>query len=389
MPKNRTIFSQLLDFIPRREFSRCVTSHQGHHNVRSFSCWDQFLCMLFAQFTCRDSLRDIEVCLRGMSEKLYRIGLRGKVSRSTLADANDRRSSQIYGDFCKILINKAQRLYSNDSLISELVSFAYALDTSWIRLCLSLCPWAQFGKEKRAFVKLHTLLDLRGNIPSFIAVSAANINDFEGLDYLTIVPGAFYVMDKGYFDLARLRKLKEACAYFVIRKKKHVKVTGVSSSYIEDKTSGVQSDHIVKFRGKFAKRKYPDQIRLIKFRDLELNRTFLFLTNNFNLPPLIICQLYKERWQIELFFRWIKQHLRVTKFYGTSLNAVETQIWIATSAFLLVAIAKKELCIKAPLYQILQFISLSLFEEKPILLAFSEIAIPENSTCLDNQLNLF
>ena len=389
MKRARTIFAQLLDYVPRREFRRCVARYNGERNVRSFSCWDQFLCMLFAQLTCRESLRDIEICLRGMNEKLYALGLRGKVSRSTLADANDGRSSQIYSDLCKILIRRAQKLYADDVVLSELITFAYALDSSWIRLCVSLCPWARFGSnDERAFVKIHTLLDLKGSIPAFIAVSAANINDFEALDWISIVPGAFYIMDKGYFDLKRLRKLNEARAYFVIRKKKYVNIRTRHFNPVE-KGSGVELDRIVKFRGRWGRKNYPDSIRLITFRDEEMERTFLFLTNNFQLPALLICQLYKERWKIELFFRWIKQHLRVTKFYGTSLNAIETQIWIATSAYLLVAIAKKELALDAPLYQLLQLLSVSLFEEKPILQAFSQLEPSNETSQASNQLNLF
>ena len=389
MIKHRTILAQLLDYVPRRQFQRLVERHRGLHNVRSFSCWDQFLCMLFAQLTNRDSLRDIEVCLRGMKEKLYRLGLRGRISRSTLSEANEKRSSKIYEDLCKFLIQRAQSLYANEVVLSELITFAYALDSSWIQLCLSFCPWARFGGDDRAFVKLHTLLDLKGSIPSFITVSRANINDFQMLDTIPITPGAFYIMDKGYFDLARMHKIKEQCGYFVIRKKKFVKVTRCSTNSLDGESDGVRADYIVTFRGRWARKNYPDQIRLIKFYDYPTEKAFSFLTNNFTLPPLLICRLYKERWQIELFFRWVKQHLRVTKFYGTSLNAVETQIWIATCAYLLVAIAKKELCLEVPLYQILQFLSVSLFEEKPILQAFSELHEQKFPEPPGNQLNLF
>ena len=388
MERSRTIFAQLLDFAPRRAFLRAVSRHKGNHNVRSFSCWDQFLCMLFAQLTGRESLRDIEVCLRGMKEKLYPLGLRGKVSKSTLSDANEKRSSQIFADYGRVLIRRAQELYAGDVAVSELINFAYALDSSWISLCLSLCPWARFGAEGRAFVKLHTLLDLKGGIPAFVAISPANYNDFQSLDLLHFVPGAFYVMDKGYFDLGRLGGVDKAGAFFVIRKKKFVHVTSLSAAHIEDKSTGILADRIVKFRGKFARRKYSDHLRLIKYYAADIDKQFIFLTNNFTLAPLLICQLYKERWKVELFFRWIKQHLRVTRFYGTSLNAVETQIWIATCAYLLIAIAKKQLRLDVPLYQLLQFFSVSLFEEKPIFTALFEAPEQNLAPPKDNQLIL-
>ena len=389
MTLQRTVFSQLLDYVPRREFWRCVEKHKGNHNVRSFSCWDQFLSMLFAQLTNRDSLRDIELCLRSRQSKLYRLGLRGKVSRNTLAHANEKRSSEIFSDLCKILINKTQNLYKDENILAEFDSLAFAIDSSWIRLCLSLCPWARFGNHTHALIKLHTVLNLKGNIPAFIAISRAKMNDFESLDQIPILPGAFYVMDKGYFDLGRLRKFKEACSFFIIRKKKFVKVSRVKILSPPNPELGIKADLIVKFRGLKAKRNYPDHIRLVRFNDKDLDRNFLFLTNNLDQPATIICQLYKERWKIELFFRWIKQHLRITNFYGTSLNAVETQIWIATIAYLLVAIAKKELALKAPLYQLLQFISVSLFEEMPILQAFSDTSLPDSVEPSANQLNLF
>lgn len=389
MGNRRTIFSQLLEYAPRKEFARCVERHKGNHNVRSFSCWDQFVCMVFAQLTNRESLRDIEICLRGMGGKLYRCGLRGKVSRSTLADSNDKRSSQIYRDYCKVLIVRAQKLYRTEASFNELVKFAYALDSSWIKLCLELCPWARFGNHSSGLIKLHALLDLRGSIPAFVSVSPANINDFLTLDTIPFPPGSFVAMDKGYFDLGRLAKLSNRNVYFVIRKKKHVSVRVVSQNLVDESMKGVVSDKIVRFRGRFAKKKYPEQIRLIRFRDDKNNKVFLFLTNNFVLPAPVVCDLYKHRWKIELFFRWIKQHLRVTNFFGTSLNSVETQIWIATSAYLLVAIAKKKLGIKQPLYQMIQLFGVSIFEEIPIFQALSDDPSPIEDDNLNNQLKLF
>lgn len=383
----RTVFAQLLDHIPRRDFWRCVERYGGSYNVRKFSCWDQFLSMSFAQLTHRDSLRDIEICLRGMKDKLYRVGLRGQISRSTLADANEKRSSRIYRDFCHMLMQKAQKLFKDERFIADLDALVFVLDSSWIHLCMALCPWAAFGKNQ-AFIKLHTLLDLRGSIPTFIAISKANVNDFFLLDRIPVTPGAFYIVDKGYFDLRRLQIIKDSCAFFVIRKKVHVKVSRIVSTPVEKET-GLRADQVVKFRGSTAKRKYPDRIRLVRFRDTESNILYSFLTNNFHLPALTICKLYKERWNIELFFRWIKQHLRITKFYGTSRNAVETQIYIAVATYLLVAITKKQLCIKTPLYQILHFLSVSLFEETSIYQAFSNLSDTTPPPPLANQLALF
>jgi IS4 transposase len=344
--------------------------------------------MLFAQITNRESLRDIEVCLRAMHDKLYRLGLRGKVSRNTLAYANEKRPSLIYSDFCKILMKRAQVLYKDDKILADLDSLAFAIDSTWIKLCLSVCPWAHFGNHSQGFIKIQTVLDLKGKIPSFVAISPAKKNDFESLDYIPIIPGAFYVMDKGYFDLLRLRNIKEAGGFFIIRKKKFVKVYRTEIFSPPNLDLGIISDLIVKFRGRGAKRNYPDRIRLVRFRDFTLNRTFIFLTNNTQQPAHIICQLYKERWNIELFFRWIKQHLRVSTFYGTSSNAIETQIWIAACTYLLVAIAKKELAIKTPLCQLLQFLSVSLFEEIHILQAFSPHPSPFTECDHSNQLIL-
>jgi hypothetical protein len=345
--------------------------------------------MLFAQLTNRDSLRDIEICLRGMEGKLYRIGIRGKISRSTLSDANNQRPSAIYRDFCKILSTRAQELYKSEEYISESLPPAYALDSSWVKVCLELCPWALFSKSQNtAFIKLHTLLDLRGAIPTFIAITPANINDFLLIDDIPFLPGSFVVMDKGYFDLSRLGRLNDRHVYFVIRKKKYVTTRCISENIVDSSATGIISDKIVRFKGRHAIKNYPDRLRQIKFEDLESSRKFIYLTNNFNLSADIICYLYKERWNIEIFFRWIKQHLRVTKFYGTSANAIETQIFISTAAYLLVAIAKKELKLKQPLYQILHLFSVSLFEEIPIIQALSGLNSDKIITSADNQLIL-
>jgi len=387
METSKTVFSQLLDFVPKRQFRRCVERYNGDHRVRTFSCWDQFLCMAFAKLTYRESLRDIEICLRNRTEQLYRIGLRGNVSRSTLADANESRDSRIYADLCQLLIQQARTLYADEKFIKELDEVVYILDSTYISLCLSLFPWAKFSPYKAA-VKVHTLLDLRGAIPAFIAISRAKYRDNEMLDNILIEPGAFYVMDKAYIDFARLYNIDQARAYFVTRSKKNLRFRRQYSRPV-DKESGVRADQTIKLVGRVASGKYPNQLRRIRYFNEQNKIRLTFLTNNFNLSAETIADLYKARWQIEVFFKWIKQNLRITSFYGTSFNAVRTQIWIAISTYLLVAIVKKQLNIKTPLYQILQFLSLSLFDETPILRAFTPSHQSNFDPPANNQLNLF
>jgi len=342
--------------------------------------------MTFAQLTYREGLRDVEACLRGAQHKLYRLGLRGSVSRSTLADANEHRSSEIYADFCRILIQRARTLYVDDCFCGELDEMIYILDSTSISLCLSLCPWAKFAGS--AAVKVNTLLDLRGWIPSFISIKKANYRDCFALDDIPIEPGAFYVMDRGYLDFKRLYHLHCARGYFVTRPLRHV-VFKRQESRAKSAADGIRSDQIVLLGGQVASGKYPDRLRRIHYSDKQQLKDLIFITNNLLLPASTIATLYKSRWQIELFFKWIKQNLRIKKFYGTSFNAVKTQIWIAVAVYLLVAIVRKELSVKTPLYRIFQFLSVSIFDEMPILQAFSQHALPELETHSPNQLNLF
>jgi hypothetical protein len=381
------IFAQLMEFLPRHEFNACVRRYRGDRWSQSFSCRDQFLCLAFAQLTFRESLRDIEACLRAMGPKLYHAGLRGKVSRSTLADANRIRDWRIYADFAAVLIRRARTLYAQESLSVNLDETVYALDSTTIDLCLSLFPWAPFRRRKAA-VKLHTLLDLRGSIPSFIHISHGKMHDVTALDYLPIEPGAFYVMDRGYVDFKRLHRFTQAGAFFVTRSKKNLDCTRRAHCEI-DKATGLRSDQTIVLAGPKSSRLYPDPLRRIAFYDAETERRFVFLTNNFALPALTITQLYKCRWQVELFFKWIKQHLRIKAFYGTSENAVKTQIWVAVSVYVLVAIVKKELRIERSLYEILQILSITIFEKIPVFKALSELPIPNPEDPSPNQRTLF
>ena len=364
MNQGQTIFSQVIDFLQWKKFRQCVNRYNGNHRIRSFTCYDQFLCMAFAQLTYRESLRDIECCLRAMREKLYHMGIRGKVSRSTLADANEVRDWRIYSDFAQILIHEARRLYVEDDFGLELKETVYALDSSTIDLCLSVFPWARFRKTKAA-VKLHTLLDLRGDIPTFIWITDGKVHDVNVLDHLIPEPGAIYIMDRAYLHFHRLYQMHQYSAIFVTRSKSN---TGLRRLYSQkvDKNTGVRYDQIVLPTGFYAKKEYPEKLRRIKYFDAEKGRTFIFLTNQFTLPALTIADLYRYRWRVEIFFKWIKQHLRIKKFFGTSENAVKTQIWIAISTYVLVAIMKKRLKIDLTLYTILQILSISLFEKKPI-----------------------
>jgi hypothetical protein len=383
----KTIFSQLTSFLPKKEFDKSVEKYQGNYYAKNFSCWDQFLCMLFAQLTHRESLRDIEICLRSFGKKLYHVGIRSKVSRSTLADANNNRNWEIYKDFAAVLISKARKLYLNEPFGVELENSVYAFDASIISLCLSTFPWAHF-RETKGGIKLHTQLDLHGNIPVFIDLSEAIQADVVALDNLILEAGSIYILDRGYIDFKRLYRFVICSAFFIIRSKKGLAFKRVYSNPIDKKT-GIRSDQTIKFTSKESAKNYSDNLRRIKYYDSEHDRYLVFLTNNFTLPAITIADLYKSRWQVELFFKWIKQHLKIKSFFGTSRNAVYTQIWIAISAYVLVAIVKKELKIEQSLYSILQFLSIALFEKTPILQAFQEFEEFEKDGSGDNQLKLF
>jgi len=356
-----------MEHLPRYEFQKCVTRYRGDYQQKSFSCWDQFLAMGFAQFTYRESLRDIEACLRSVGGKLYHMGFRGRVARSTLAEANEARDWRIFADFAQVLIAVARPLYVNDPIGVDLDASLYALDSTTIDLCLSLFSWARFRQHKAA-IKLHTLLDLHGNIPTFIGITDGKVPDVKMLDEIVPEPGAFYVMDRGYIDFERLYVFSLSAAFFVVRTKKNVLLQR-RYSHAVDKSTGVRSDHTVVLTAINSIKVYPDALRRVSYVDPETNNRFRFLTNNFVLPALTITRIYKSRWQVELFFKWIKQHLPIKAFYGLSENAVKTQIWIAVSVYVLVAIVRKRLRLDASLYQILQILSLSLFEKMPILQA--------------------
>jgi Domain of unknown function (DUF4372)/Transposase DDE domain len=381
------VFAQLLEFLPRREFSACVNRYRGERRSRGFSCRDQFLCLGFAQLTFRESLRDIETCLRTLGPKLYHAGFRGQISRSTLADANRAHDWRIYADFAQVLIRRARQLYGQEPLAVDLKQTVYALDSTTIDLCLSLFPWAKFRRQKGA-VKLHTLLDLRGNIPCFIHISHGKMHDVTALDLLPIEPGAFYVMDRGYVDFERLYRFTQGSAFFVTRGKRNLDCTRRTRRAVDEAT-GLRSDQTIVLAGPQSSRLYPDPLRRVAFYDAEHQRRLVFLTNNFTLPALTIARLYKCRWQVELFFKWIKQHLRIKAFYGTSDNAVKTQVWIAISVYVLVAIVKKELRIDRSLYEILQILSLTLFEKTPLFTALREPIAPISETPFPNQPTLF
>ena len=376
-----------MDFLPIYEFHQCVQRYHGHYKMKSFSCWDQFLCMAFAQLTYRESLRDIEACLRSAQRKLYHMGIRSKVSRNTLAHANQVRDWRIYADFAQILIARARPLYANDSFGVELNQTAYALDSTTIDLCLSLFPWAKFRAHKGA-VKLHTLLDLRGSIPCLVIITHGKIHDVKILDQLIFEPGAFYIIDRGYLDFNRLYAIHQASAFYVIRAKSNFRFKRLYSRPV-DKSTGVQSDQIIVLEGFYSHKAYPDKLRRIRYFDAEQNKRLIFLTNNFMLSALTITELFRCRWQIELFFKWIKQHLRIKAFYGTTENAVKTQIWIAIAVYVLVAIVKKQLHLELSLYTILQILSVTLFEKTPILEALLIIQPQELEGVLCNQLTLF
>jgi len=365
MYTGQTVFSQIMDFIPMHEFRKCVKRYDGNYKVQSFSCWSQFLCMAFAQLTYRESLRDIESCLNSMQKKLYHMGFRGKISRSTLADANENRDWRIYADFAQVLIHTARGLYKDDEFGVELDQTVYALDSTTIDLCLSLFPWAHFRKQKGA-IKLHTLLDLRGNLPSFIKITDGKIHDVNILDDLIPEPGSYYIMDRGYLDFSRLYTLTQCCAFFVIRSKINLKFRRLYSRRV-DKSTGLKCDQTIVLTGTKSAKDYPDKLRRVRYCDSETDQDLTFLSNNFIVPALTIAQLYKCRWQVELFFKWIKQHLRIKAFFGTSKNAVKTQVWIAISVYVLVAIIKKQLNLDLSLYTILQILSVTMFEQMTML----------------------
>ena len=387
MNPEKPIFSQLMEFLPKYEFRKCVDHYRGNYKVKSFTCWDQFLCMAFAQLTYRESLRDIQACLRATQGKLFRMGFRGKVSRNTLANANGVRDWRIYGDFGQIMIGQARSLYVGDDFGVQLDQTAYALDSTTIDLCLSLFPWATFRKRKGA-IKLHTLLDLRGSIPSLVLITKGNVHDVNILDELIIEPGAIYIMDRAYVDFARLYRINQCKAFFITRTKSNFDFKRLYSHPI-DKSTGVQCDQTIVLNGYYAKKNYPEKLRRIRYWDADRKKRLTFLTNNFDLPALVITELYKCRWQVELFFKWIKQHLRIKAFYGTSENAVKTQIWIAITVYVLVAIVKKRLNLDLSLYTILQILSVTLFEKTPILQALTSMDYTNQQGEACNQLILF
>jgi len=388
MHSGQIVFSQIIQHLPMRRFHTCVGRYSGNHRVRNFSCHDQFLVMAFAQLAFRESLRDIEASLNLAPVSLYHMGLRCKrLARNTLAKANELRDWRIYADFAQLLIHEARRLYADEDIGLELNGTIYALDSTTIDLCLSLFPWAKFRRRKGA-IKLHTLMNLRGSIPEFILISHGKMHDVNVLDYLLFHAGTYYIMDRGYIDFERLYTIDQAKAFFVIRAQTNQQYRRLYSAPI-DKTAGIQADQTIVLTGPLSRTKYPDKLRRIRYYDIEQDRRLVFLTNDFELPAETIAMLYKARWQIELFFKWIKQHLRIKAFFGTSANAVKTQAWIAISVYVLVAIIKKRLALDQSLYRILQILSLVLFDKRPILQVFSEYHCRIENTQCHNQLELF
>ena len=387
MNSGRTIFAQLLDYLPMYEFRKCVARYRGDHRIKTFSCWDQLLCMIFAQLAYRESLRDIVACLRSQSQRVYHMGFRSFVSRSTLADANEVRDWRIYADFAQVLIARARELYRNEDLGIDLRNTVYALDSTTIDLCFSLFPWATYKTNQHA-VKLHTLLDLRGNIPTVIRITPAQLSDLQFLDHIVLEPGAFYVMDRGYLDFARLHRWTLAGAFFVTRARKDFRFRRLISHKV-DKTTGVQCDQTILLKWFYSVKGYPERLRRVRFLNPEREKRLVFLTNNFVLPAKTIADLYRSRWHVELFFKWIKQHLRIKAFVGTSPNALKTQVWTAVCAYVLVAIVKKRLNLDMSLYTILQILSVSLFEKTPILRALSNPPRQFGEGVNHNQLELF
>jgi hypothetical protein len=387
MNTGKYVLAQLLDWIHPQQFHRCVARYRGDYKVSQFPCWSQFVCMVFAQLTWRESLRDIEACLNSRSSGVYHLGLRGTVHRTTLAQANEQRDWRIYSDLAQILLREARQLYADDPIRIALDEVVYAVDASIIDLGLSLCPWARFDRE-RASVKLHTQLDLRGSLPAAVLITPAKTQEVTWLDSLSYEPGAFYLMDRGYVDYARLRVIDRAGAWFVIRAKARMKY-GRSHSHSVDKSTGLRSDQTISFTGFYAAKKYPDKLRRVSFYDKKEQRTLIILTNHFGLAALMVTQLYQQRWQVELFFKWIKQHLRIKTFYGRSENAVRTQIWIAVCVYALIAIIRKQVKSEATFFEILQILSVSTFEKTPINTLFSSIPLQSNELASHNQLQLF
>lgn len=387
MNSGKTIFSQLVAFLSPYEFQKCVQRYNGDYKVQRFSCWSQLLAMMFAQLTFRESLRDIESCLRANQHRLYHMGFRGKVSRNTLSHANEARNWQIFADFAHVLIEEARALYSKEALSVELEQTAYALDSTTLDLCLSLFPWALFRCRKGA-VKMHTLLELRANIPTFVRITHGKVHDVNLLDQVPLEPGAFYVMDRGYLDFARLNRFTREMSFFVIRAKKNLRFRRLRSTPV-DQATGLRADQIISLAVNRSRTQYPERLRRVVFFDSEKKKRFSFLTNNFVLPALTIAQLYRCRWQVELFFKWIKQHLRIKAFYGTTENAVKAQIWIAISVYVLVAIVKKRVEIPHSLFTILQVLSVSLFEKTSIQEAFTNLTVKDQTDNFPKQLLLF
>jgi len=387
MLPGRTVFAELMDHVSRFEFQKCVSRYDGNYKSSRFSCWDQFLCMAFAQLTYRESLRDIEACLRAVQPKLYHVGIRTRVARTTMADANETRDWRIYADFANGLIRTARALYVDEPLSVDLADTVYALDATIIELCLSVFPWAHY-RRRDAAIKLHTLVDLRGAIPTVVQITAGKCPDVTALDTLVLDAGAIYLMDRGYVDFARLARFTEEAAFFVTRTKTGIRFTRRSSRPV-DFTTGVQSDHVVVLTTKESRGHYPQPLRRVRYVDPETQKRLVFLTNNFTLPALTIAHLYKARWQVELFFKWIKQHLRIKAFYGTSENAVKTQIWIALSVYVLVAIVRKRLALDVSLYKLLQILSITLFEKTPISTAVFDVGPNVDEIGDGNQLQLF
>jgi hypothetical protein len=387
MNEGRTVFSQLMDFLPLHRFRQCVERYGGNYKIQTFTCLDQFLCLAFAQLTFRESLRDIEACLRAQQPKLYHMGFRGQVSRSNLAYANEHRDWRIFAEFAQVLIGMARGLYRDEPFGVDWSETVYAFDSTTIDLCLSLFPWAQFRRRKSA-VKLHTLLDLRGSIPTSVYVTGGQVHDVNLLDELRLEPGAFYLLDRGYVDFARLYLFTQACAFFITRAKKNTQFY-LRTSRPVDRSTGVRCDQTIRLTGIRTARRYPDLLRRITYYDADKDLRLTFLTNNFLLLPLTIAQLYRARWQIELFFRWIKQHLHIRAFYGTSENAVKTQVWVALSVYVLVAIVKKQLGLDQSLHQILQILDATIFEKTPISEGFSNFIAASSDEEAGIQLNLF
>ena len=388
MNTDRTVFSQIMDFFPKYEFNKRVSKYNGNYRARTFTCWDQFLCMSFAQLSYRESLRDIEACLTAQPNKLYHMGIKGSVARTNLARANEKRNWRIYAEFAQFLIAKARKLYENDpNFTLQLCNTIYALDSTTIDLCLSVFPWAKFRTHKGA-IKIHTLLDLRGSIPTFIEITEALLHDMNILDIIITEPGSFYIMDRGYLDFERLHRIKENLGYFIIKAKKNMKFRRRYSQNV-DKSTGLRCDQTILMSGYYTKKSYPDKLRRVKYYDKTTKKSLVLLTNNFDISALTVAELYHNRWKIELFFKWIKQHLKIKAFYGTTQNAVKTQIWIAISTYVIVAIIKKQLNIELSLYTILQILSVSFFEKVSLLQLLKNSNGVDFKTENPNQLILF